>query len=369
MRILHLGFEDHRRPGAGGGSYRNYEINRRLARKHKITVITAAYPGCVDRDEEGVHYRHVGYPGSFRAALLTYFAALPAVVRSARRTSRVDLIVEEFAPPVSTIGVAGWSGLPTCANVQWLFAADKAREYGLPPWTMDRIERWGVRHHRSFVVLTGDLRDQILALNSTANVIVNGMGVAVPEPGFQPPVIPRSSLFLGRLDIDHKGLDLMLDALVLMPRDATYLRIAGDGRGRQALEERVRELGLSNSVQFVGRVTGEAKWRLLAESQVVVMPSRRETFGLSALEALACNRPVLSFDIPCLREVVRPEHGVLVTPFNTRAYAAAWLSLLADPANCHHLGANGARFARNHTWDSVAAVQAATYQSILDAQG
>ena len=341
MRILHLGFEDHRRPGAGGGSGRNHEVNRRLGVNHEITVIVAAYPGCSDRVEDGVHYRHVGLGGGYTQSLLSYFASLPMLVNSASKSRSHDLIVEEFAPPFSSLGVAAWTKLPTCANVQWYFAADKAREYRLPGFTMEAIERWGTRRYSHIVALSDDLASQLRAVSPNAKITVNGMGVSCPSFVKPTSVTPLSSLFLGRLDTNHKGIDLLIESLAMLPRGATRLTIAGEGRGRQGVEEQVRRLGLEEVVHFTGEVKGEEKWRLLAEAQVVVMPSRRETYGLTALEALATARPVLAFDIPCLRTVVTSERGVLVEPFDVRAFAESWARLLEDPIECDRLGVAG----------------------------
>jgi glycogen synthase len=362
MRILHLGFEDHRRPGSGGGSGRNHEVNRRLAQNHDVTVVVAAYPGCMDRVEEGVRYRHVGVGGSYTPSVLSYFACLPWVVKNASRKRLCDLIVEEFAPPFASLGIAAWSSLPTCANVQWFFTAEKAREYRLPSWTLETVERWGVRRHAHIVAVSNDLADQIRTINRRANIEVIGSGVAPPDLGAPISPIPRSSIFLGRLDIEHKGLDLLLKALAVLPSGATDLTIAGEGRGRREIEEQVRRLNLGDRVRLVGDVRGEDKWRLLAEAQLVVMPSRRETFGLSALEAMAMGRPVLAFDIPCLRNVVTSERGELVEPFRIEAFANAWDRLLNDPDKCERLGQAGLKFARSQTWDDMAQRQGAFYE-------
>src|SRR4051794_10905791 len=96
LRVLHLGFEDPRMPGAGGGSVRTREINRRLgAAGLVVTVLTTRYPGCADGVYEGVRYEHVGIGrGNNRLTrLLGYVALLPAAVRAHRDA---DLVVEDF---------------------------------------------------------------------------------------------------------------------------------------------------------------------------------------------------------------------------------------------------------------------------------
>jgi glycosyltransferase involved in cell wall biosynthesis len=226
---------------------------------------------------------------------------------------------------------------------------------------MQTVERWGTRRYTHIIALSNDLASQLRTVNPRAEIEVNGMGVAPPNLAAPVSPVPRSSVFLGRLDIEHKGLDLLLEALAVLPRGSTELIVIGDGRGRQQMEEQIRRLGLGDCVHLVGDVRGDAKWRMLAEAQLVVMPSRRETFGLSALEALAVGRPVLAFDIPCLRSVVTSERGVLVEPFEIRAFAESWARLLDDPDECDLLGEAGAEFGRNQSWDDVALRQEAFY--------
>jgi glycosyltransferase involved in cell wall biosynthesis len=284
------------------------------------------------------------------------------VVAKANRKRSYDLIVEEFAPPCSSLGIDAWSNLPTCANVQWLFAAEKAREYRLPGWTLETVERWSVRRYAHITAVSNDLADQIRTINPRADIEVNGLGVAPPDLGAPISPISRSSVFLGRLDIAHKGLDLLLEALAVLPSGFTDLTIVGEGRGRTRIEQQVKRMNIGDQVHLVGDVRGDDKWRLLAGAQLVVMSSRRETFGLSALEAMAVGRPVLAFDIPCLRNVVTSERGVLVEPFKIEAFADAWARLLNEPDECERLGQAGLRFARDQSWDNIAQRQEAFYE-------
>jgi glycogen(starch) synthase len=124
----------------------------------------------------------------------------------------------------------------------------------------------------------------------------------------------------------------------------------------------VAELGLKPNVRLAGRVSGAAKWRLLASAAVVLVPSRYETFGITALEAMACGSAVVAYDIDCLREIVGRGNGVLVAPFHTDAYASAALRLLSDPADRRRRGEQGRRLARAYDWDALCTAQEAVYE-------
>ena len=361
-RILHLGFEDFHRPGAGGGSIRTHEINRRLASAFDVTVVAAKFPGWQDRVEDGVRYVHVGLEAGYFTSLITYFMALPGAVRRFEH----DLVIEDFGAPISSALVPLYARAPCLAVVQWLWAKEKARQYHLPfHW----FERAGVRLHHRMVTPSDDLAGRLRAANSAAevHVIPNGVDTASFDV-----VKPRRqvALFLGRLEMEQKGLDLLLHAFATVAHQTTArLEIAGDGRDRAALEARCRRLGIADRVDFLGRVDGPAKLALLASAQLVCMPSRRETFGMVAVEALACGTPILASDIDNLRHLVRPGTGRLVPAEDPVAYARALLQMLRSPQRCRELGARGREFARGFDWDHIAGQQELVYRRALALNG
>jgi glycosyltransferase involved in cell wall biosynthesis/polysaccharide pyruvyl transferase WcaK-like protein/O-antigen/teichoic acid export membrane protein len=360
LRITHLGFEDPAMPGAGGGSLRTHEIDRRLvAFGHTITALVTRFPGCVDRTNDGVHYVHIGIGKgkSQLTRLLGYAVMLPIHTRR----YPADLVVEDFFAPISTLAAPLWSGRPTVAVVQWLNARDKARQYHLPVYL---VERFGVRRHRHFIAVSDGVRRQLGELNPHAHVEVIGNGV---DPAAFAAEAERGNdvVFVGRLETAHKGLDLLLQAWAIAASELTgQLVIAGRGPDEVRLRQLAGELGIAERVRFVGWVAGAEKYRVLAGARLVVVPSRFETFGIIAVEALATGTPVLAFDIPCLREVVPPTCGRLVVPFDVAAYAEALVRMHQDPAWRHNAAAGGRRFAAKYDWDVLAGRQDAVYRDV-----
>src|SRR4051794_34945235 len=208
LRVLHLGFEDPRMPGSGGGSVRTREIDRRLvADGLSVTVLTTRYPGCADGIYDGVRYEHVGIGrGSNRLTrLLGYMAVLPSEVRAHRE---IDLVVEDFLPPFSSMAVPLWTRRPVIGMVQWLHAGEKARQYKLP---FHLVERAAVRTHRSMIAVSQGTAERLAALNPAAALVVIGNGVD-RELLSQPAQLGRDVLCLGRLELEGKGMDLLLPA-------------------------------------------------------------------------------------------------------------------------------------------------------------
>lgn len=127
-----------------------------------------------------------------------------------------------------------------------------------------------------------------------------------PLPG-KPPVLPVTLTFAGRLSTE-KNLDALLSALAMINESVPPWRllIAGDGPERDHLARLVGELGLGDRVQFVGRYDGPRGLKPLAEvTDLFVLPSKTEGFGIVLLEAAAMGRPSLVTPVGAAGELVR----------------------------------------------------------------
>ncbi|MEQ1745280.1 MAG: glycosyltransferase [Saprospiraceae bacterium] len=114
-------------------------------------------------------------------------------------------------------------------------------------------------------------------------------------------------LFLSRVH-PKKGLDLLLEALAGMPGGRAWrLSVGGSSEGNyvEKMQELAQNLGIADRVHWHGWVQGDAKWALLAESDLLVLPSRNENFAIVVLEALAMGTPVLLSDQVGLQDYVR----------------------------------------------------------------
>lgn len=366
MRILHLAYEDPLQPGSGGGSIRAREINRRLAGRHEITALVAGYPGAKPRLEDGVRWVPVGTRTGTKLDRLAYFPRLwPEVIRRPH-----DLLIEEFGAPFSTGLSPLFTKKPVIASVQWLFASEMREKYRLP---FDKVEEYGLRFYDRFISVSDWLADGLRAKRPDA--IVEAIPNGVEELAFEAETTsPKHLLFIGRLDVGHKGGDLLFEILDRVRsakgRRTPPLVIAGDGPDREAMEGLAKRSGLSHLVEFRGRVEKSEKYRLMADAYAVLMPSRYETFGMVAVETLAAGGPLVAFDVGPLREVTGGgdaggaggETGVrLVRPYDLDAFAREVVRLVDDPKLAERLREAGRRWARRYDWDEIAARQEESY--------
>lgn len=99
--------------------------------------------------------------------------------------------------------------------------------------------------------------------------------------------------------IQRKGVDLMLQALSLLP-DHFILRLAGDGKERERFEAMAESLGVADRVEFMGMVS--QAWTLLPQYDILALPSRSEGFPLALLEAAVYRKKVVVSDLPIVKE-------------------------------------------------------------------
>lgn len=132
-----------------------------------------------------------------------------------------------------------------------------------------------------------------LALGPKIEVISNGIATAKPGSPFKRG--PMTALFMGRL-YPVKGLPMLIEAWGRVSPPGWSLRLAGpDEAGHRAeLEALVVKQGLTQVVEFLGPLSGEAKVQAFEEADLFVLPSHSESFGMAAGEALSHGLPVLT---------------------------------------------------------------------------
>lgn len=125
----------------------------------------------------------------------------------------------------------------------------------------------------------------------------------------------------------------------------SVLVMVGDGPDRHDAEQEARRLGVDRHVHFLGKIDSVAP--LLAAADLFLLPTDAESFGLSALEALASGTPVIGTNVGGLPEVVRDgETGVLCGVGDVAGMSAAAIALLSDEGKWRRMSDAGARDAR-----------------------
>jgi glycosyltransferase involved in cell wall biosynthesis len=173
--------------------------------------------------------------------------------------------------------------------------------------------------------------------------------------------------FVG-LMTEVKGLDVLLDALQRADRagaSAWRLRLVGDGPLRQPMEREAKRAGLADRCEFLGLTTIAGVRDTLEWADFLVAPSRHETFGMAAAEALAAGRGVIGTAVGGLSYVVEEGLGRLVPPGDAIALASALQDAITGALRVDPPAAR-ASMERRFSPDSVVSALTEVYKDVIE---
>jgi len=301
-----------------------------------------------------------------------------SVIRQVWRVSRrfqPDVIYERrFSPKVSA-ALSMLTNTPyvvECNGIVEEEAAMQGRPLTETPWRRLKasIRALTLRRAAAIVAVATGLSDALVERYGVSrrrvSVIENGVDPVLFQPRIRDSVRTLEGFgtdpiicFVGNL-VAWQGLESLLYALRDVPRPVRLL-VVGDGPDRQRLAGLVRELALSERVEFLGTVPHQKIPDYIALSNLCVAPfiaKRNQKMGISPLkvfEYLACARPVVVTDIPGARELVESTGaGIVVAPDEPVALKEAIGRVLIDPAFSVAAVRASDIVRRDHSWDGVA---------------
>jgi glycosyltransferase involved in cell wall biosynthesis/O-antigen/teichoic acid export membrane protein len=347
-RILIFNWRDIKHQRAGGAEIYVFELARHLVKNGFEVTLFAANDGRCDSAEivQGVKIvRRGGFVTVYFWAALYYLFKF---------RKKADLVID------SENGIPFFSPLycsrPTILLVHHVHQDVFLRSL-IPPFSwlalFFEIFLMPVVYRQSTVVAvsfsTAEDLQKVIGLK-TAKVIFNGVDTFAYKTGKKAasPLV----CYVGRLK-KYKSIEVLLEAfsrLIKQIPDARLL-IAGEGDYRSFLESKAKDLGLGDTVRFLGRVLEEEKINLLVQSWVMVNPSYLEGWGITCLEANACGTPVLASRVEGLKESVSEgESGYLFNygQADDLFWKLKWL--LTDKTEREKLSRTARNWSQKYSW-------------------
>ena len=169
--------------------------------------------------------------------------------------------------------------------------------------------------------------------------------------------------------LEHiKGMDLVVPAFAEVRKRFPDVRllVVGDGSLRGSMEQQAQELGCADAVTWAGRQPQESLPQYYGEMDIVLMPSRSEGFGLTAIEAMACGCVVVASDVGGLPEVVSDGVcGLLHRSEDVRDMAEKICSLVASPEHCRTMQKNALQHVQNFSFQRYASAVCDLYERLI----
>jgi len=298
--------------------------------------------------------------------LRAIFRLLPYLWRVWRLAGKTDVI--------HLMANSGWSWQLFAAPVLWTgwlrntpvivnYRGGEARQY------LAASARWvkpSMAMAAQLVVPSGFLKQVFSEVGLAATVIPNIIDL---ETFYPPPQQPAGSAFTLAITRNLEpiyGLDTAIRALAIVREHIPeiQLKIAGSGPQGAELRQLAEQLGLTDAVEFLGRLERPQVVALYHSAHAMLNPSRVDNMPNSVLEALACGLPVISTDVGGVPYIVEDgQTALLVPPDNEGEMAQAILKLRSDSELYANLQENGCRAVAQYSWDKIKPQWLALYQA------
>lgn len=348
-RILLVNWMDPTHPRAGGAERHLREIFGRLARRHRITLVAAGFPGAA-RFARVSGMRVIRIGGTFDFALRA-----PLLVRRLLARRRFDILIEDL----NKVPLLLPRTVPKLmlAHHLWGSVAFDAAPFpiALLTWLAERPLR-RIYAGATVAAVSPSTRHELIERGIPAARVVVVENAVDPPPSR---IVPRAAeplfVYVGRLQ-RYKRVDLLIDAARTLREEGHTFRvmIVGQGPDRARLERLVRRHhGLP--VTFPGSIPDAERDDLLARAWANVLMSRKEGFGLTVLEASRMSTPSVVSFAPGLQDAVRHlEDGLWVPYHHLPTLADALRYLIHNPDAVARLGAAAQRRVALRNWNRAA---------------
>jgi glycosyltransferase involved in cell wall biosynthesis len=268
-----------------------------------------------------IPYRRFGKP----LAQIAFLAGPLVAARRLRRAGwKPDVVhAHSFLSALPALVLGRLLRRPVVYTEHWtIFLPENPGELSAP---MRRLARLALEQADLVLPVSADLERALRELAPTArtHVVPNVVDeVFTPAPGRNGE--PTRLLTVGLLDTPRKGVDILLEALALVPgREGLRLDVVGEGELRPGYEALAERLGLGDTVRFHALEPKPALAERMRSADLFVLASRYENNPCVVLEAMASGLPVVATRVGGVPELVTPDSGRLAEPLDPSSFASA----------------------------------------------
>jgi N-acetyl-alpha-D-glucosaminyl L-malate synthase BshA len=331
-------------PTYGGSGAMATELGIALARRgHEIHFITYKQPFRLPSFLPGVYFHEVDVGRYPLFEYPPYDLALAVRMHEVVRAHGLDLLHVHYALPHATSAWIAREMLHESADDIAVVTTLHGTDITIvgQDHSFHTIIKFSIEKSDRISAVSRFLRDETIFTFGCAGceveVIHNFMDPKQFDRRTQPAVLRQQFpdrkilLHISNFRAVKRVADVVRIYAKVRPEVPSVLVMVGDGPDRVEAVEEARTLGVEDDVHFLGRIDDVAP--LLSSADLFLLPSNRESFGLSALEALSCGVPVVGCNVGGLPEVVRHgETGMLMPLGDIDGLSSAALEILSDPA-------------------------------------
>jgi len=368
MKILRVVSDLYPSVVGGVGIHAHQMSTAQAQRGHEVTVLTLNQKRLTD-DELINGYRVVRFPSYLTICGNAFAPGL--ILEIMRRRRAVEIIHAHshlfFSTNICTLARICHSAPLVITNHGLISASAPGWLNTLYKHTFSRATFHIADHIICYTDIEKENIEKLGIDSRKISVIHNGVDTTlfIPEHS-EKPSDKKQILWVGRF-VAGKGVEYLIEAFfrVLNKRPGTHLVLVGVGPEKPAIEDRIRKLHLQSSVTFIDYLNNEELPGVYQNSDVFVLPSLMEGVPRTILEAMACGVPVITTDLPHLRNIVKGA-GFLVPPEDSRRLSEAILTILENPPLGEKMGRYGRiKIELGYSWEDTVKKTLELYESII----
>ncbi|ANU10683.1 N-acetyl-alpha-D-glucosaminyl L-malate synthase BshA [Planococcus antarcticus] len=334
-------------PTVGGSGVIATELGKMLAEKgHEVHFITSSTPFRLSRTYANIfsHQVDVNTYSVFQYA--PYDIALATKISEVIKNEELDLLHVHYAIPHAVCAILGRDMADSNIGIVTTLHGTDITVLGSDSSLKEAI-RYGIEKSDIVTAVSDSLRDQTYELINPDKMIETVYNF-VDEREYSPQDSTKLKLELG-IDADEKVMihvsnfrnvkrvqDVVETFSLAHQQINCKLLLVGDGPEMGRIIQQVRDLGLNDHVRFLGKRDGVAEFYNI--SDIKLLMSEKEAFGLVLLEAMACGVPVIGTNIGGMPEIIEPDvNGYLVELGDTQQAAKYAVEMLSNRAQLQKL--------------------------------
>jgi glycosyltransferase involved in cell wall biosynthesis len=367
MNILVFNWQCIKNPKGGGAEVHFHEIFKRIVAKgHSVTLFCSKFKNAPEEEFiDGIKIIRKGSRNTFNFHVpFEYFKKF--------KKENYDIIIDDInkIPFYTPLFVKE----PLLAISHHFFGKSIFKEAGLITGTYVYLSEKLVDFiykHTKFAVVSQSTLDEFIERGFDKNnfsIVTN----AIAQESFPLFVGTKNAIptitYFGRLK-KYKSVDHLVRAYALIVNQFDNIRLEFIGRGdfQNNLEKLCKELGIAEKTIFHGFVSDETKIALLANSHIVVNTSMKEGWGITNIEANACGTPVISANVPGLKDSVSEGiSGLLYEYGNISELSEILLQILKNNDLRKKLSNGAVDWAKLFSWDISADKMITLLEQIID---
>lgn len=361
MNILIFNWRDIKNPKSGGAEILTHEMAKIWVKMgHRVTFFSSLFPGSLSLEMiDNVRIVRGGHPDT---RFLFYSVHFQAFLYYLKNSNKFDVVIDEIhgIPFFTPWYVKKKKVVLICEVAGNIWQKMLGPVFGLIGRSVEKFYLKHIYKNATYLTISKSTKEELLKEGATGEIYVLPMGLTFPknvsrkwEKEKDPTLI-----YVGRL-AKSKGIEDAILALKEVSEKLKSIKFWVVGSGEKEYVEFLRKMAGSNGVagriNFLGFVSEEKKFELMARAHVLVAPSIKEGWGLTIPEAGRVGTPAVGYNVEGLREVILDgKTGYLTRKNNFNELSKGILEMFENKAEYRKLSTAAKKLSLSYNWENTA---------------